>query len=153
MQVLHRVNRAFLRPSEINSQMISDVIIENEIYLLQEYFYPLHRFTRPQKILKEFFGWFTGPPPHGQSPWGGIFAKPDKVRKQFVILSEVEKKSPKAISVDLGLAKTNLLARMRAPDIKYAWIHARETLAFDCVRLLMWGCHNVISLRSGYSEH
>ena len=78
MQVLHRVNRAFLRPSEINSQMISDVIIENEIYLLQEYFYPLHRFTRPQKILKEFFGWFTGPPPHGQSPWGGIFAKPTK---------------------------------------------------------------------------
>ena len=35
-----------------------------------------------------------------------IFAKPDKVRQQFVILSEVEKKSPKAISVDLGLAKT-----------------------------------------------
>ena len=77
-----------------------------------------------------------------------MFAKPDKMRKRFVILSEVEKKSPKAISVDLGLAKTNLLARMRQ-GIKYAWIHARETLAFDCVRLLMWGCHNVISLRSG----
>ena len=59
-----------------------------------------------------------GPPPHGQSPWGGIFAKPDKVRQQFVILSEVEKKSPKAISVDLGLATTNLLARMRQ-GIKY----------------------------------
>ena len=52
--------------------------------------YPRHRLTRPQKFLKEFFGWFTGPPPHGQSPWGGIFAKPDKMRKRFVILSEVE---------------------------------------------------------------
>ena len=38
MQVLHRSNRAFRRPSEINSQVISDVIIENGIYLLQEYF-------------------------------------------------------------------------------------------------------------------
>ena len=37
---------------------------------------------------------------------------------------------------DLGLAKTNLLARMRH-GIKYAWIRARGTLAFDCVRLLM----------------
>ena len=86
--------------------------------------YPRHRFTRPQKILKEFFGWFTGPPPHAIA-WGGIFAKPDKMRKRFVILSEVEKKSPKAISVDLGLAKANLLARRRQ-DITYAWNRVRH---------------------------
>ncbi len=56
MQVLHRVNRAFLRPSEINSQMISDVIIENEIYLLQEYFYPRHRLVPPTKFFWNFAG-------------------------------------------------------------------------------------------------
>ena len=78
----------------------------------------------------------------------GMFAKPDKTQTRFVILSEVESESPTVTNADLGLAKTNLLARMRH-GIKYAWIRARGTLAFDCVRLLMWGCHNVISLRSG----
>ena len=66
------------------------------------------------------------------------FCHPERSRKSDAIADDA----------DLGLAKTNLLARMRQ-GIKYAWIHARETLAFDCVRLLMWGCHNVISLRSG----
>ena len=54
----------------------------------------------------------------------------------FVILSEVESESPMVTNVDLGLAKANLLARRRQ-SIKYAWIRARGTLAFDCVRLLM----------------
>ena len=85
--------------TEINSLVISDVIIENEIYLLQEYFYPLRHPAGDH-------------PPHGQSPWGGIFAKPDKVRQQFVILSEVEKKSPKAISVDLRFGKDKELPRL-----------------------------------------
>ena len=75
-------------------------------------------------------------------------AKPDKMRKHFVILSASRKSDAIADDADLGLAKTNLLARMRQ-GIKYVWIRARKTLAFDCVRLLMWGCHNVISLRSG----
>ena len=47
MQILHRLYWTFLRSlSEINSLVISDVIIENGIYLLQEYFYPLHRLRR-----------------------------------------------------------------------------------------------------------
>jgi len=88
-----------------------------------------------------------GPPPHAIA-WGGIFAKPDKVRQQFVILSASRKSDAIADDADLGLAKANLLTRMRQ-GIKYVWIRARETLAFDCVRLLMGRCLNVISLRSG----
>ena len=45
MQVLHRVNQACECLSEINSLVISDVIIENGNYLLQEYFYPLRHPT------------------------------------------------------------------------------------------------------------
>ncbi len=77
-----------------------------------------------------------------------LFAKPDKTRLRFVILSASRKSDAIADDADLGLARTNKLARMRQ-GIKYAWIHARKTLAFDCVRLLMGHKpqHNLTPLR------
>ena len=62
-------------------------------------------------------------------PWEGnaTNAKPDKMRKRFVILSEVESESPTVTNADLGLAKIeNCPTTFGGPPLLFVLAHRKD---------------------------